>query len=172
MLCAVVEKVHGCHDATVLLASCVRVIEPNELAGLLVRQRLEQHRVDGAEHGRRSADADGERQDGDRREAGIARERAQREAEVAPAVVEESRAARVADVVLHPLDAAERQCAPPASLARALSATLELLRFHVAWKSQLLGELALVAAPEDDRAYALDDVREHARMLMRFLLHR
>ena len=85
--------------------------------------------------------------------------------EVAPAIVQEPGAARVANVVLHAFDAADRQRALPACLACAESAPLELLRLHGRVKLQLFGELALVAAPEDDRPHPLDDIGydTHAR---------
>src|SRR6185503_7896246 len=78
---AVVEEVYGRNEATLLTAACLRVVDPNELAGLLVRERLEQHGVDGAEDGRRSADTDRECQDRDARESGIAQQRAHGEPE-------------------------------------------------------------------------------------------
>ena len=159
---AVVEEVHRRNEATLLAAACLRVIDPNELAGLLVRKRLEQYGVDGAEDGRRPTDTDGERQDRDGREPGITQQRAHGEPEVAARVVEETRTARVADVLLHALDASEQERALAARFAGAQSTALEQLGVHLRVKPQLLGELALVPAAEDDRAHPLDEVREHA----------
>src|SRR4051812_44672308 len=76
--------------------------------------------------------------------------------------MKESRPARVADVVLDPLHATEREGSLATRLGRAQSAALELFRLHCRVKLQLLGQLTLVASPEEDRPRALDDVGQHA----------
>jgi len=68
----------------------------------------------------------------------------------------------IADVVLHSLDAAEGQGAAPSCLDGVQSAALELLRLHGRVELQLLGQLTLVAASEDDGPDALDDIAQNA----------
>src|SRR6185312_3777393 len=68
----------------------------------------------------------------------------------------------IADVVLDSLHATEREGSLATRLGRAQSAALQLFRFHGRVKLQLLGQLTLVASPEDDRPDALDDVGHHA----------
>ena len=61
----------------------VVVPDHDETVGVGVRQRADQHRVDGAEHRGVDADAERERGDGDGRERGIAPDLAQAVADVA-----------------------------------------------------------------------------------------
>ena len=82
--------------------------QTNELAGILVRQRLEQQRMDDAEDGRVGADAERQRQDGHGGEARCAAQRSHRVVHVPPGIIQPPQRAFVAVTFLHLLDAAER----------------------------------------------------------------
>ena len=60
------------------------LVDAHEPTGLLIRKRRQQDRLDDAEHRGRSADAQGERDDDDRGEAGTAPELSKRVARVLP----------------------------------------------------------------------------------------
>ena len=82
--------------------------QTNELAGILVRQRLDQQRMDDAEDGRVGADAERQRQDG---HCGKARRPAQHPrgvVQIPPGIIQPAQGAFVAVALLHLLDAAER----------------------------------------------------------------
>lgn len=141
----------------------LRMLEQaHELAGLGVRQRLQQHRVDGAEDRGRSADADRERGERHDREAWVGNELADAEAHVAHAVVEEARPAGVADIVLDAFDAAECDRTRAPRLGGRLARALPIGGLHLEMCAQLFVQLALFATAEQDGAKAGDDVRKDA----------
>ena len=109
----VVEEVNGRDVAAHVGLLDGREVQANQLARLLVRQRLQEHRIHGTEHRRRPANADGQREDGDGGESRAPGERPDRIGGIAHAVVQQSRPARVAHVFLHAFDAAERKRASP-----------------------------------------------------------
>ena len=110
-----------------------------------VRQRLQQHRVDGREDGGRRADPEREREDGRRREGAVLDQRADREADVLPRVAEPWRDPDVAGALLRQLDVAERAARRVAGLARLETRVLEVALLHRAVELQLLGEIRFEA---------------------------
>src|SRR5207342_3537387 len=66
---AAILSIVGRRAVAVLAPFTHVLIEPNELTRLGIRQGREEHGVDRAEHRRRAANADGQRQYGDEREA-------------------------------------------------------------------------------------------------------
>src|SRR3569833_1265072 len=139
-----------------------RLIEPNETTGFLVWKRSKQHGVYRAEHGCRSTDADRERRDRDEREARRTPECAKREGEIARAVLEQSRPARVADILLHLFDTTEGHHCRAMRVGMALTVPTAIVLFHREVEAQLFVELALFAPAKHQRANALDQVGEEA----------
>src|SRR5678815_5511011 len=142
------EIVHRRHEASTERIRDVALEDANQLSRLLIWERLQEHRVDRAEYGRRSTDANRESEDRDECEAGTARQRAQRERDVGRCILEQASAACVADVVLHAFDAAERDEAVAVRVGVVLTRSLSILRFHFDVRAQLFGELAFLAVPK------------------------
>ncbi len=99
-----VDRGHG-----VILPAARRVLfqDRDEPFGLAVRQRLQQHGVDGREDGRSRADPEREREDRRHREGAILDQRADREADVLPRVAEPWGDPDVAGALLRQRDVAE-----------------------------------------------------------------
>jgi hypothetical protein len=116
------------------------------LRWLRVRQGLEQGRVDHAEDCRGRADAEREREDGRRREAGAAAQCAQGVAEVAQKALDRGDAAPLAVLLLGRLDAAELYDRLSARLLRTHAGAQVVFDLHLEMSLQLLGQLP-VAPP-------------------------
>ena len=84
-----------------------RFLEQHQSIAFHVRQRLEQHAVDDAEHRGVGADAQAQHQDGDQREPRLTPERSRRIAHRACGPVEPQQPALLAALLAHALDAAE-----------------------------------------------------------------
>ena len=85
------------------------LVEANQLAGLLVRQRREQHRLNDAEHGGRAADAQAERGHDHAGKAGAVAQLPKRVTEILSACSNPADAVHVVNVLTH-----ERGVAQPA----------------------------------------------------------
>jgi hypothetical protein len=77
-----------------------RLVQTNDAVAIGKWERPNQHGVDDGEDRRVGAYAERERDEGDEREPGMSEQGAQREPDVAPEIVGEREAARVADFFL------------------------------------------------------------------------
>src|SRR6478672_1298501 len=156
------EIVNRRDEAAVDLAPRVDVIEPDELPRMVVWQRLDENGVDRAEHGRRSADPDGEREHRHDREGGSLTQDAEREKGVVPRVPQPSDPARIADLLLGAIETAERDHASPSKIAWVGPGAPQMLCLHFYVETKLLVELALFAPARDERSNTFDGVGQDA----------
>ena len=139
----------------------VLLIHPHQPVGVGIRQVTQQHRAHHAEH--RGGGTNGQREHHDRGggEAGIAPEAAEGEAHVGGEIVERAHAARVERGLAPLLDAAEREQGLPAG-RRGVGAGPDargLVLLEV--KADLLVQIALPPAAEDQCPEPLQEVGDH-----------
>ena len=127
-------------DAPTILA---QGLHRHQLLGIVVRQRAQQHGVDDAEHHRVGADANREREHGDRREPRRAAHQTRAAAQILEGHVEPRQARAIAIAFLRLFDPAEAPEGPPACLvARHPGADVVVdVQLQVAF--ELVRELAL-----------------------------
>src|SRR6185437_13294846 len=121
--------------------------------GILVRQRTQEQCVHGAEDRGVGANAECERENGDRGEAGIAAEGAEREAEVLARHLDESQAGRSARLLLVHGDVAE-------IASRGIRRVGVLQRVERQVEADLLVELLVVRAGREEHAKAVAERME------------
>jgi hypothetical protein len=126
-----------------------------------IRQVAEEHCADDAEHGGARADGEREHEDRSDREAGIAAEPAQGEAEIGRKVVERAHAGGVERLLAPALEAAERAeglAARGAGIGARPDAGGDVALEVIV---EFLVELALPAAAEGQRAEPLEEIGDH-----------
>ena len=123
-------------------------LEKHEPIRARKRERLEHDRVDDVEHPGHGADRERERADGGDEEAGRAKERAPRVAQVASGVLEPREALAVIESVLRDADVAEGPARDALRVSRRHSLCLETFHFHLEVRADLVLEVVLRAAAE------------------------
>ncbi len=151
----VVERVVALSKLDELRAVDRKLIEPqlrepaadqNELARARIRQRPKQHAVDDAEDRGVGADAERQREHGDDREAGRARQSANRVARVLRELVQPLAAPHVARDFANGRDIAEVAARVATRVARRLAARDAVLHIHLEMRSNLGVQLGVSRA--------------------------
>jgi hypothetical protein len=125
------------------------LVDPDQAIRRRIWKWRQQHAVDQAEDRRRGADADGERQQGDRRESRVAAQHPRGVHEVLAELVEPRQAALIADGLGDLFGAAQPlRGATARVLGRRAAPAFELL-LHVEVKRQLVPHLVVAAAAAD-----------------------
>ncbi len=132
-----------------------------ELVGISNGQRFEQHRVDDGKERRVGADAEGERENDDRGESGIAAHRADGESQVGGQAVDQTLPADVADVVLGGFDAAELGACRTRRLVSRDAAAELLVDCALEIGAYFVVEVGVDLAPAKEGAKAAAEPRQH-----------
>jgi len=133
----------------------VLLVHPHQSVGVGVRQVAQEHRAHHTEHRGRGTDRQREHEDRSGGEPGIAPEAAQAEANVGGEIVERAHAARVERGLAALLDTAEREQGRPAG-GRGVGAGPDTRRLvPLEMKADLLVQIALPPALEEQRPEAL-----------------
>ena len=140
LLTVVVELGDGDADG-VLPGPRRRFLEQHQPIAVHVRQRLEQHAVDHAEHRGIRADAQAEHQDGDQREARLTPEGPRRVAHRARGPIEPQQSALVAALFAHAVHAAKSRPGVASGLVGRLALLDQALGLQVEMELQLGVEL-------------------------------
>ena len=162
LLAVVVELGNGDADG-VLTGQRRRFLEQHQSIAFHVRQRLEQHAVDDAEHRGVGPDAQAEHQDGDQREPRLAPERSRRIAHRACGPVEPQQPALVAALLAHALDAAEPRSGAAARLVGRHALVHQVLGLEVEMKLQLGVELLVELLALTPRAHLPSNPLQHGQ---------
>jgi hypothetical protein len=131
----------------------------HETVGIGVGKRRPQHAVHDGEHGRRAREADDERQHDDGGESRPPSQRSCGEHQIATEVLDRLDAAETAKRVLDAIDPSEPATCRGGSGASVEPLLLELLGLQRQVQSDLVIEVALGGAAEENGADALQDLR-------------